>query len=161
MSEQALTSAVADALGATTDSRTDLVYPAIGESTYYTTMYRLIHRLLAVAGAANSFRLYKDGNLTCGVRPGRCCRGTTTYNFLGVSGQTLTNDAVNYLWLQVDAGVLALHVNTTGLPNPATTPNLPLGTIAVGTASLAAATGQYSVDDITDYRGQALFSLVG
>jgi hypothetical protein len=161
MPESALTSTAADALSGTTDNQTDLVYPAIGESTYYTTIYRLVHRLLTVAKAANAFRLYKDGTLTCGVRPGRCTRGTTVYNYAGTGAQALTNDAVNYLWLQVDAGVLALHVNTTGMPNPATTPNLPLGTIATGTQSCGAVTGQYSVDDISDYRGQAIFNLVG
>jgi hypothetical protein len=152
MAELPLNPADADALSGATDSQTDLVYPAIGQSTYYTTVYQLIHRLLAVAAAANAFRLYRDGTLTCGVRPGR---------FAGASGYALANDAVNYLWLQVDAGVLALHSNTTGMPNPATTPLLPLGTIATGTTSAAETTGQYAASDILDYRGQAIFSLIG
>jgi hypothetical protein len=161
MAELPLNPADADALSGATDSQTDLVYPAIGQSTYYTTVYQLIHRLLAVAAAANAFRLYRDGTLTCGVRPGRCARGTTLYSFAGASGYALANDAVNYLWLQVDAGVLALHSNTTGMPNPATTPLLPLGTIATGTTSAAETTGQYAASDILDYRGQAIFSLIG
>ena len=71
MSETDLTPAAADALSGTTDPGTDLVYPAIGESTYYTTMYRLVHRLLAVAGTpGNELRAYKDGDLTFGVRAG-------------------------------------------------------------------------------------------
>jgi hypothetical protein len=161
MAELPLSPAAADALSGTIDSQTDLVYPTIGESTYYTTVYKLIHRLLAVAKAVNAFRLYKDSTLSCGVRPGRSARGTVLYNFAGAAGHALANDATNYLWLQVDAGALALHSNTTGMPNPATTPHLPLGTIATGTASAAGVTGQYSVDDITDWRGQAIFSLVG
>lgn len=161
MAELPLSPAAADALSGAMDAQTDLVYPTIGESTYYTTVYKLLHRLLTIAKAVNAFRLYRDGTLTCGVRPGRAARGTSLHNYAGATAYALANDAINYLWLQVDGGVLVLHSNTTGMPNPATTPHVPLGTIATGTASAAGVTGQYAVDDIVDYRGQAIFSLVG
>ena len=71
MAETDLTTAQADALSGTTDGDTDAKYPTIGESTYYTTMYRLIHRLLTIEKIVNEFRVCKDGDLTFAVRAGK------------------------------------------------------------------------------------------
>ena len=129
MAETDLTTEQADALSGTTDSETDLKYPTIGESTYYTTMYRLLHRLLTLAKpAGNSLRVYKDGALTFGVRPGRYMDGNTARDYTGATAQALTNDQTNYIYLTADG---TLTVNTTGFPNPSTTPHIPLATIVL------------------------------
>jgi len=151
MSETDLTDAQADALSATTDSDTDLTYPAIGESTYYTTLYRLVHRLLTLGKAGgNSLRVYKDGDLTFGVRPGRYMDGDTPRNFAGAADQSLTNNQTNYIYLTADG---TLTVNTSGFPDPSATPHIPLATIV-------AAAGAYAHSDITDYRSRALYALL-
>ena len=161
MAETELTTAQADALSGTTEPDTDAKYPAIGESTYYTTMYRLIDRLLTVAKAVNALRVYKDGDLTCGARAGKCRHGNNLYAYAGAAAQALTDDTTNYLYLVVSSGALVLTVNTTGFPDPASTAHLPLATIATGTASAGGESGTYGAEDITDYRGRALFSLIG
>jgi hypothetical protein len=143
-----LTASQADTLSGATDSEIDLTYPTIGESTYYTTVYRLLHRLgLLGKVPGNSLRVYKDGELCFGVRPGQFTDGATARNYAGASAQPLTDEATNYIYLST-AGVLS--VNTTGFPDPAATPHVPLATIV-------AADGSYDLDDVTDCRGRAIF----
>lgn len=48
MSETPLTADQANALSGTTDSGSDFVFPTIGESPYYTTLFRCLDRLLAI-----------------------------------------------------------------------------------------------------------------
>jgi len=114
-------------------------------------MYRLIHRLLTLAKPpGNSLRVYKDGELTFGVRPGRYMDGDATRDYIGATAQALTNDQTNYIYLTADG---TLVVNTTGFPEPSTTPHIPLATIVT-------AGGSYSHDDITDYRSRSLLSIL-
>jgi len=149
MSETALTASAANALSGATDSETDFTYPTIGESPYYTTMYRALAKLVRLAKVpGNSLRVYKDGDLTFGVRAGRFMDGATARDYAGATGESLTDDATNYVFLTPAA---ALTVNTTGFPS---TPHVPLG--AIETAS-----GSYDHDDITDYRGRAVFQFAG
>ena len=148
MSETQLTDAEALALAGTTDGETDFTYHTVGQSTYYLDGFRQRHRLLAILKAVNALRVYKDGDLTFGVRAGQVMNGQTAVDYAGASAQALTNNATNYLYL-TPAGTLT--VNTTGFPTPSTTPHLPLATIVT-------AAGAYDVDDITDYRTRAIFA---
>jgi hypothetical protein len=151
MAETDLTQSQADALSGTTDSDTDLSYPAIGESTYYTTVYRLVHRLLTMAKAAgNSLRVYKDGDLSFGVRAGRFMDGDTVRDYPGAAAQSLTNNQTNYIYLTAEA---TLTVNTSGFPDPSATPHIPLATIVTSS-------GNYNYTNIADCRPQALFGIL-
>ena len=151
MSELDLTPAAADALSGTTDAGTDLTFPAIGESTYYTTMYRLIRRLLTLAVTpGNQLRVYPDGEMTFGVRGGEIPVGTTMVSYAGCTGQALTNNQTNYVYLTV-ADLLAgdsVTVNTTGFPTD--------GSFHVPLATIVTAAGAYSHSDLTDYRGRSI-----
>ncbi|MHC4718665.1 MAG: hypothetical protein ACYS5V_16985, partial [Planctomycetota bacterium] len=153
MSETDLTAAAADALSGTTDAGTGLTYPAIGESTYYTTMYRLIRRLLTLAVMpGNQLRVYRDGELTFGVRPGQVALGTTMVSYAGCAAGSLTNNQTNYVYLTV-ADLLAgdsASVSTTGFPAD--------GTFFVPLAEIVTAAGTYTIDDITDCSGRALLA---
>lgn len=164
MPETPLSAEAANALSGATDADTDVVYPTIGESPYYTTLYRLLHRLLTLARPMNELRIYKDGDLTFGIRPGKLSSGSNTYAFAGATGQTLTDNTTNYIYLTIDSGAPALHVTAGGsasFPDPAVTPHIPLATVATGTVSLAGDAGLYDHADITDYRSRCLFTLVG
>jgi len=150
MSETQLTDAEALALAGTTDSETDFAYHTVGQSTYYLDGFRQRHRVLAILKAVNALRVYKDGDLTFGVRAGRFMNGDAAVDYAGASAQALTNNDTNYVYLTA-AGTLT--VNTTGFPTPSTTPHVPLATIVT-------AAGTYDVDDITDYRTRAIFSAI-
>lgn len=148
--ESALGSTAADALSGTTDTNTGRIYNTIGDSTYYTEHYEhevIANRMLALA---NQLRVVKDGALTYGVFAGKYMDGTTEVNYAGSTGNALTDDATNYIYITA-AGTLTK--NTTGFPSEATTPHIPLATILT-------ASGAYAHTDITDMRGRGIFQVL-
>jgi len=149
----------AAALSGTVDAATGLEFLTIGAANWYAHRLRFLEYLARMlARTANALRLYKDdaGALKFGVRPGRLLDGATLRSYAGATGQDLTDDATNYVWI-TSAG--ALDKNTTGFPDASATPHVRLATVATGTASQAAVSGAYSVVDITDYRDTAMLSL--
>lgn len=157
MAEQYPTDVTLNALSGSADDEQEVAYPTIAESPYYTSFYKMLYRLLDVARRGGDLRVFKDGTSTFGVRAGKVMVGDTGVEFDQASGQSLTNDATNYIYLTA-AG--ALTVNTTGFPDPSTTPHLPLATIAVGSESEAQVSGEYDFVDITDYRGRGIFGVL-
>jgi hypothetical protein len=144
MSETALTDNEANALSGTSDTDTDQTYPTIG-SAYSADDLRWKEKVNRQLKTLEALRVFKDGDLTFGVRPGRYLNGDTAVNYAGATDQALTDDATNYIYLTA-AGTLT--VNTTGFP---ATSHLPLATIV-------AADGEYDHDDMTDYRGRCLLA---
>ncbi len=151
MSELNPTDAVLENLSGTADAEQEVLYVPIGESPYYKSFYKMLFRLLNVARRAGDLRVYKDADMTFGVRPGKFANGTTAVDYAGASGQALTNNATNYIYLEDNA---TLVVNTTDFPEPASTAHVPLATIVTSA-------GQYDYSDITDYRGRAMFRAIG
>ncbi len=153
MAETELTATECSALNGTTDSETDFKYHSPGDANYYTEGQRQRHRLLTLAKAlGNRFRVYKEGQATFGVRPGKVRRGDSVLTYAGSTGNALSDDQTNYIYLHVDGGALTLATNTSGFPNPSATPHMPLATITV-------ASGSYAVTDMSDDRQLAAFSL--
>jgi len=151
MSETAETTAVADALSGTTHSATDIVFCTIGDSAYYTEDYQKEAVMLRILGQLpSSLRVFKDGDLTFGVRAGYFLDGDTLRTYAGADAQALTDDATNYIYL-TSAGVLT--VNTTGFPTPSATPHVRLATILT-------ASSVYNADtSVTDYRSTSAFGV--
>ena len=149
MTESALTTAVANALSGTTDSDLDVTFCEIGEATYHATDYKkeaIILRLLK--DIPSTCRVFKDGDLTFGVRAGYFLDGDTVRTYSGASAQALTDDDTNYIYLTT-AGVLT--VNITGFPTPSETPHIRLATILT-------ASSEYAHTDIVQYRSTAMLS---
>jgi hypothetical protein len=136
-----------NALSGTTDAAQEVLFIPIGESPYYTSYYKMLYRLLDVARRAGDLRVYKDGNLTFGVRAGKFMDGSSTVNYPGCAAQSLANEQTNYIYLTTDG---QLHVNQTGFPSASTIPHIPL-------ASIATSAGSYNHANITDYRGRCMF----
>jgi len=149
MSEIPLTAEQANALSGTTDSGSDFVFPTIGESPYYTTVFRCLNRLLTIGRTpGNALRVFQDASLTFGVRAGRFWDGFQTRSYAGAAAQALTNNATNYIYLLADG---TLTVSTVGFPAQ---PHVPLATIVTSG-------GSYSATDITDCRGAAFIRPAG
>jgi hypothetical protein len=151
MAEQYPSDAVLEALAGTADAAAAVEYPAEDTDPWLIAANKLTYRLLDVARRAGDLRVYKDGDLTFGVRAGRWYDGTTARAYAGATDQALTDDATNYIYLTA-AGVLT--VATSGFPDPADTAFIPL-------AEILAADGAYDFADITDYRGAAMFRPAG
>ena len=148
--EEALGSTAADALSGTTSSLIQMILCTIADSTYYTEWYELMAILDRAVNIANQLRVVKDGTLTYGVFAGKYMHGTTEVNYAGSTGNALTDDKTNYIYLTA-AGTLT--INTTGFPAETTTPHIPLATILT-------ASGAYAHTAITDMRGRAIFSVL-
>ena len=147
MAETELASGTANALSGTTDSTLDFTWPTIAESPYYTTWYRMFalwKRILEQN--PDALRVYKDGDLTFGVKPGKYFNGDSVVSYTEETAQALTDNSTNYIYLTA-AGVLT--VNTTGFPAAYTTAHIPLATILT-------ASGVYDHTDITNYRDTAI-----
>ena len=155
MSEIELTDEQANALHGTTDADTDFRYHSPGDAGYFTEGQRQRHRLLTIAKAiSNSLRVYRDGELTFGVRPGRVRNGDACCVHSGIAGVALTDDATNCVYMTAAdlAAGDSVSVSTDGFPAQSVVPHTPLAEIDV-------AGGVYGPDDISDRRGLAAFAL--
>jgi len=152
--ETSLSTAEASALEGTSDGDIDLTYPESGVD-YTTTGIELWSRAFRMLRAVKGLRVVKDGDITYGVYSGSYMDGGTIRTYAGSSSNALTDDDTNYIYL-TPAGVLTCNV--TGWPS---TEYLPLATIAAGSESAAAASGEYNEEDVVDYRERALFRTIG
>lgn len=150
MSELYPSDSLINALSGTKDAEQEVQYPAIYESPYYTTFYKMLYRTLDVARRAGDFRVFKDGSLTFGVRAGKFNNGATTVTYNGASGVSLTDNATNSIYISSDG---SLSVSTSGFPAVAVTPHIPL-------AEITASGGEYDFDDIVDLRGRGIYGIV-
>lgn len=133
-------------LALTDDAHTGVQYIPTGQSPYYLEFRRLLQRLLLAAARANDFRVYADGDLSVGVRPGRCVIDNAPIDFTGLTGIALNNNAVTWVWLDAAGEV---QTSTTSLPADRTT-FVPLASIT---------TNAGAITDIIDRRGQAFCAI--
>ena len=154
MTEIYPTDAELNELSGTTDEEQEVLYVTTAESPYYTSFYKLLYRLLDVARRAGDLRVYKDGDLTCGVRAGKVFNGDYEVDYAGSTGNSLTNNQTNYIYLTASGATPTLTINTAGFPIPSVTPHIPLATIVTSG-------GLYDHSDITDYRARAFLSISG
>ncbi len=144
-----------DNLSGTTDAEQEVAFLTVGESPYYTSFYKMLQRLLNVARRAGDLRVFKDGDLTFGVRAGKFLNGDTLIEYAPSTGNALTNNAANYIYLTASG---TLTVNTTGFPVPSATPHLRL-------AMILASGGTYdgrivaNGGDVIDYRGTCIYGV--
>ena len=110
------------------DNETGVEYIATGQSPYYLQFRRLLYRLLLATRRANDFRVYDEGGLDIGVRPGKFCSGTTLINYAGSSGNTLADDKAGIYVYLTSEGVLVTN-EYSGFPDMATTPHVRLAIV--------------------------------
>ena len=124
------------------DSVTGVPYIPTGKSPYYLEFRQLLHRLLRVCERANDLRVYQDGDLTIGVRAGRCVIAGLPIDFAGSSEVAITPDMTTWFWLDHTG---TLQSSTTSLPADRTT-FLPLAKVAAN---------DNLIESLVDLRGQA------
>ncbi len=153
MTERYPTDAELNSLSGTTDTEQDVLFVAAGESPYYTSFYKMLYRLLDVSRRAGDLRVYQDGDLTFGVRPGEYHNGDALVSYAGSQTNALTNNAGNYIYLTSDG---TLTCNTTGFPTPSLAPHIPLAVVTTSAGAFNPIDG-----DLVDKRGLSLYGLVG
>jgi len=133
-------------LALTSDAETGVEYIPTGLSPYYLGFRKLVHRMLDATRRANDLRVYQDGALTIGVRPGRCGVAATAIGFAGATEVSLTDNATNHVWLDA-AG--AVQTGTSGLPADRAR-FVPLASVTTSGGAVSA---------ITDLRGEAFLAV--
>lgn len=133
-------------LALTTDAHTGVEYIPTGQSPYYLEFRRLLQRLLLATARANDFRVYVDGDLSVGVRSGRCMIDNTPIDFSGLTGIAVDNNTTTWLWLDAAGDV---QTSTTSLPADRTT-FVPLAMIT---------TDAGVIDEVVDLRSEALLAV--
>jgi len=132
----------AELLALTQDPVTGVDYIPTGKSPYILDYRRSLHRSLRAAERANDLRVYRDGDLSVGVRPGRCFIGSEPVAFAGQAGLSMATNTTTRLWLDA-AG--SLQTSTANLPLDRAS-FIPLAEIVVG---------PNAIDHIVDLRGEA------
>ncbi|MEM9914544.1 MAG: hypothetical protein AAF911_06265 [Planctomycetota bacterium] len=132
----------AELLAITQDPTTGVDYIPTGRSPYILDYRRSLHRTLRAAERANDLRVYLDGDLTVGVRPGRCFIGESPVVFAGQTGLGVQASATTSLWLDANGQVQSA---TDGLPTDRAT-FIPLAEVVADSSGITA---------LIDLRGEA------
>lgn len=110
------------------DSETGVEYIPTGTAPYYLHFRKLLYRLLLAARRANDLRVYDEGGLEIGVKPGKFWLGTTLVNYAGSSGNTLADDKANiYIYLNASGTLITNEYSS--FPNMTTTPHIRLAQV--------------------------------
>ncbi|MAE62302.1 MAG: hypothetical protein CMJ49_13215 [Planctomycetaceae bacterium] len=133
-------------LALTEDAATGVEYIPTGTTPYYLEFRKLLQRTLLAAERANDLRAYEDGDLSIGVRPGRCVIGNSVIGYAGSTLQSVTNNTTTYVY--IDAGG-TLQLSTSAMPTDRTA--------FIPIAEVVAAAGV--ITSIVDRRGEAFLAV--
>lgn len=90
------------------DSETGVEYIATGTAPYYLEFRKLLYRLIVATRRANDLRVFDEGGLDVGVKPGKFWLGTQLVEYAGSTGNTLADDKSDiYIYLD-SAGSLVI-----------------------------------------------------
>jgi hypothetical protein len=128
------------------DDATGVEYIATGKSPYHLQFRRMLYRLLRAAERANDLRIYQDGNLTIGVRPGWVYINQTAVSFAGSSGIALSASDTHSVWLDATG---TIQTATSGFPSDRTT-FVPLAVVT---------TGSSTIQSVVDRRGETFLQV--
>jgi hypothetical protein len=127
------------------DPSTGVEYVPTGKTPYFLEFRRLIQRLLLASERANDFRVYQDGDLSIGIRPGKAFIDGAPIDFPGIGGISVNTDETAYVWID-EVGTPQL--SPSGFPSDRTR-TIPLGIIGSGTTA---------IESVTDHRGEAFMN---
>jgi hypothetical protein len=111
------------------DTETGVEYIPTGTAPYYLHFRKLLHRLLLATCRANDLRVYDEGGLDIGVKPGKFWLGTDLVAFAGSTGNTLADDKTA-VYVYLDAQGVLVTTEYIAFPSMATTPHIRLAVVS-------------------------------
>ena len=121
------------------DSETGVEYIPTGTAPYYLHFRKLLYRLLLAARRANDLRVYDEGGLDIGVKPGKFWLGTELISYEGSSGNALADDKQNiYIYLDSSGSLVTNEYNS--FPDMATTPHIRLARVNTSSGDIGSIT---------------------
>jgi len=128
-----------DLLNLQSDAETGVEYIPTGAAPYYLHFRKLLHRLLLAVRRANDLRVYDEGGLDIGVKPGKFWLGADLVTFAGSTGNTLADDK-DAIYVYLDRqGTLVLN-EYAGFPSMATTPHVRLAVVSTADGDIVSIT---------------------
>jgi hypothetical protein len=110
------------------DSETGVEYIPTGTAPYYLHFRKLLYRLLLAARRANDLRVYDEGGLDIGVKPGKFWLSTELISYAGSNGNTLADDKAN-IYIYMDSSGTLVTNEYSGFPDMASTPHIRLAQV--------------------------------
>jgi hypothetical protein len=111
------------------DSETGVEYIPTGTAPYYLHFRKLLYRLLLAAQRANDLRVYDEGGLDVGVKPGKFWLGTVLISYAGSTGNTLADDKAN-IYIYMDSSGTVVTDEYSAFPDMAATPHIRLAQVS-------------------------------
>lgn len=136
-------------LNLVSDSETGVEYIATGTAPYYLEFRKLLYRLLLATKRANDLRIYDEGGLNIGVKPGKFWHGNQLVNYTGSSGNALADEKAN-IYIYLDSAGELVTDEYGGFPDMQDTPHIRLAIVT---------TSGGDIDSITDARAGHNFVL--
>jgi len=127
------------------DPSTGVEYVPTGKTPYFLEFRRLVQRMLLATERANDLRVYQDGDLSVGIRPGKAFINGGPVDFPGATSITVNTDETTYVWLD-DVGTP--QVNPSGFPSDRTRA-IPLAVVSSGSTA---------IESVVDHRGEAFLN---
>ena len=124
------------------DDETGVEFIPTGTAPYYLQFRKLLYRLLLAAKRANDLRVFDEGELDVGVKPGKFWSGTELISYAGSSGNGLADDKEN-IYIYLDSSGTLVTDEYDSFPDMATTPHVRLAIVS---------TSGGDIDSITDCR---------
>lgn len=126
-----------DLLNLQSDNETGVEYIPTGTAPYYLNFRRLLYRLLLATRRANDLRVYDEGGLNIGVKPGKFWLGTDLVDYVGSSGNTLADNKANvYVYLDSDGTLVTDEYSS--FPSMAVTPHVRLAVVTTSAGDITA-----------------------
>lgn len=122
-----------------TDSETGVEYIPTGTAPYYVHFRKLLHRLLLATRRANDLRVYDEGGLDVGVKPGKFWLGTDLITYAGSTGNTLADNQAS-VCVYLDAQGDLVTDEYASFPAMATTPHVRLAVISTAGGDITSIT---------------------
>lgn len=111
------------------EGETGVEYIPTGTAPYYLHFRKLLYRLLLATRRANDLRVYDEGGLDVGVKPGKFWLGMELISYAGSSGNTLADDKPN-IYIYLDSLGSLVTNEYSGFPNMTTTPHVRLAQVS-------------------------------
>ena len=120
-----------------TDGETGIEYIPTGTAPYYLHFRKLLYRLLLATRRANDLRVFDEGGLDIGIKPGKFWLGTDLLSYAGSSGHTLADDKPN-IYIYLDSSASLVTNEYSGFPDMATTPHVRLAQVSTSNGDIDA-----------------------
>lgn len=136
-------------LGLLSDAETGVEYIPTGTAPYYLHFRKLLYRLLLACRRGNDLRVFDEGGLNIGVKPGKYWIGTALVSYPGSAGNVVADNKAS-IYVYVDSGADLVTNAYAGWPDMTATPHVRLAIVQTAGGDIV------SITDARDHHSIAV-----